>query len=43
MTDDELNDKIDAWHDGDSPEPLHRYLGWTWEQYKHWVQTDEQP
>lgn len=43
MTDDELDDKIEAWHDSHSPETLHAHLGWTWEQYQHWVLTNEQP
>lgn len=38
----EVADRIDAWHNGGSGE-LHEYLGWTWEQYAHWVQTNERP
>lgn len=39
MTDQEIDDKIDYWHD--HPElnmPLYEYLGWTWEEYKAWVE-----
>ncbi len=44
-TDDELNDRIDAWHaaSGISREmpmdarPLHEALGWTAEEYARWV------
>lgn len=44
MTDEEVDDAIDAWHDGAGPgQSLHEYLGWTWEQYAHWVQTNEIP
>ena len=43
LSEQELNDKIDAWHDSDFEHALHEYLGWTWEQYAHWVETDEQP
>lgn len=44
MTSEELNDLIDAWHDGpDTDQALHEYLGWTWEQYVTWVETDVMP
>jgi hypothetical protein len=44
VTLDELYDKIDAWHGNeDYPGPLHEYLGWTWGEYRHWVQTGKTP
>lgn len=44
MTSEELNDLIDAWHDRpDTGQELHEYLGWTWEQYATWVETDTMP
>jgi len=43
MTDDEIDDKIAEWHQGDSPGTLHEYLGWTREEYAHWVKTGEVP
>lgn len=39
MTDEEINDRVDYWHD--NPElnvPLHEYLGMTWNEYKAWVE-----
>lgn len=46
LTVEELEDKISTWHDAPSDShlasvPLHEYLGWSWEQYKHWVETGE--
>ncbi len=38
MTEKELLDKIDEWHESDSKLPLHEYLGWTREQYKEWLE-----
>lgn len=40
-----IDDRIDAWHDGDGDEdqPLHEYLGWTREQYAAWVERGEFP
>ncbi|MFC5668189.1 hypothetical protein ACFP3U_35150 [Kitasatospora misakiensis] len=31
---DDLDDFVDAWHDGDSDLPLHEYLGMTWDEYR---------
>lgn len=37
-----IDDLIDAWHDGaGEDQALHEYLGWTWEQYKKWVENNE--
>lgn len=33
----ELDDLIDAWHDGGGGQALHEYLGWTWEEYARWL------
>lgn len=36
-------DAIDAWHERDAAATglaLHAYLGWTWQQYKAWAETD---
>ena len=42
LTSDHLDDRIDAWHNGDGEsKSLHEYLGWSWEQYKHWAETGE--
>lgn len=39
MSDDEINDIIDEWHDGKHPgKSLHEALGWTWEEYAAWLQ-----
>lgn len=33
-----INDKIDEWHKGNSNKQLHEYLGWSWEEYKLFVE-----
>lgn len=44
MTDKEIEDAISRWHeDGDETRSLHEYLGWTWEEYKRWGETDVKP
>jgi hypothetical protein len=40
MTNDEINDKIDKWHDGEYECSLHEFLGMTFAEYSIWV-TDE--
>ena len=42
-TPDNVDDRVDAWHDGASDLPLHEYLGWTWAQYQGWVQSNVFP
>jgi len=37
MSDEEIDRLIAEWHDGDSPLPLHEYLGMTWDAYAAWV------
>lgn len=38
--DPEVEHKIAEWHDGAAPGLLlHEYLGWTWEQYRRWAET----
>jgi hypothetical protein len=34
----DINDYIDAWHDGDDPRELHDFLGMTWDEYRLWVE-----
>jgi hypothetical protein len=36
-----FDDKIDEWHEGDSKQPLHEYLGLTKEQYMLWLRKPE--
>ncbi len=48
LTEEELHNRIATWHEAPSDSyaaqmELHEYLGWSWEQYKHWVETDEMP
>ncbi|WP_068059187.1 hypothetical protein [Nocardia xishanensis] len=39
MTDDEIDDRVDAWHNGaGGGMPLHEYLGMTWSEYAEWVE-----
>jgi hypothetical protein len=40
---DNIDDRIAKWHDGPSTQPLHEYLGWTWEQYKAWGERNVYP
>lgn len=35
---DDIDDYIDAWHDGTGPTPLYHYLGLSWDEYCAWVQ-----
>jgi hypothetical protein len=32
-----VDDRIDAWHDGDSKLPLHEFLGMSREEFNYWV------
>lgn len=36
-TDEEINELIDEWHKNPNDQPLHEYLGMTWEEYHSWV------
>lgn len=38
-----IGNKIDEWHDGPSSAPIYIYLGWSYKEYQHWVDTSEQP
>ena len=37
---DDIDDYIDAWHEGDSPLPLHEFLGMTWHEFRVWAEED---
>lgn len=38
MTEEEIADKIDEWHNGNGVnQELHEYLGWTEDQYAVWI------
>ena len=40
MTGDELDDKIQGWHEGAGPgQELHEYLDFTLDEYKDWFKT----
>lgn len=41
MTDDELDDLIDQWHDSNDPRPLWEYLNMSEDEYSHWIETGE--
>lgn len=43
MDHDAIELMIAEWHDSDSGLDLHEYLGWTWEEYSHYVETRELP
>lgn len=36
----DIDDYIDEWHESDSDEELHDYLGMTFEEYSVWVEND---
>lgn len=43
-SDEEIDNTIERWHRGHGlDQSLHAFLGWTWEEYKHWVETGEKP
>jgi len=44
-TEDEILDITEEWHDGVYPMGVHLYdaLGWTYEEYKIWLETSEVP
>ncbi|AXK43960.1 hypothetical protein [Erythrobacter aureus] len=35
--DDLINDAIEQWHEGDSSEEMHTFLGWSFEEYMAWA------
>ena len=37
-----FDDKIDEWHNSDTPLSLYEYLGLTEEQFKIWLKTPEE-
>ena len=36
----DIDDYINAWHEGDSTLPLHEFLGMTWSEYCIWAKED---
>lgn len=43
LTNENIDDFIEKWHESSEEIELHDFLGWTKEQYAHWVKTDELP
>lgn len=43
VTNENIHDFIEKWHESDSEVPLHEYLGLTWDEYSYFVKTDELP
>lgn len=44
LTDEEVDQAVEEWHErGFLTCKLHEYLGWTWAEYAHWVETCELP
>lgn len=43
MDHDAITLMIDAWHESDSDKELHEYLGWTWDEYRHYVENNALP
>lgn len=46
-TTDEIESLVKEWHQCTdsrwSEASLHEFLGWSWDEYKHWAETGEQP
>lgn len=42
-TEEDIHDWIDEWHEGDSGEELHVFLGLAWPEYSAWVESAELP
>lgn len=42
LSEEQIDDKIDEWHAGDTGVPLHEYLGMTHEEYKHFLENTTQ-
>lgn len=34
---DEIDDFVESWHENDSTQELHEYLGMSWEEYSVWA------
>jgi hypothetical protein len=43
MTEEELADLIEKWHNDPNSFSLHEFLGWTVQEYTHWLETGELP
>lgn len=39
--DEEIDDAISDWHNGDSQLNLHEFLGLSWEEHSSWVKNSE--
>lgn len=39
----EVDDKVEAWHNSDSSLLLHEYLGWTFDEYRAYVERNVIP
>jgi hypothetical protein len=37
LTQEQIDDSIEKWHQSDSRVELYKYLGWSWEDYQMWV------
>lgn len=40
---DAVNDLVSKWHQGSGETPIHKYIGWTEDEYAHWVETCQLP
>lgn len=43
VTEENIHDLIEQWHESNSNQELHEFLGLTFNQYAHWVSTNELP
>lgn len=43
VTEETIEQYIEKWHEGNSQQSLHDYLGLTWDQYKAWAETGKIP
>lgn len=37
VSEDQIDDYVEMWHNGQSDDSLHQFLGMTWDQYSQWV------
>jgi hypothetical protein len=43
VDEDEIEDLIHQWHNANTLKPIWEFMGWTYDEYKVWVETGESP
>jgi hypothetical protein len=39
VTNEEMDDMVDSWHESDGSQTIYEYMGMTREEYGYWVET----